>query len=112
MVLHKETAAGVDWKGVRAEFPVTETYAYLNSAGAGPVSRRVAETAAQFYLETEESGDRHWEVWLARREGACRHSAFGKRGARRDSLHDEHVLGHEPHHRRARRRGARRLVRA
>jgi cysteine desulfurase/selenocysteine lyase len=70
MVLHEETAAGVDWKGVRAEFPVTETYAYLNSAGAGPVSRRVAETAAQFYLETEESGDRHWEVWLARRERA------------------------------------------
>lgn len=70
MVLHEETAAGVDWKGVRAEFPVTETYAYLNCAAAGPVSRRVAETAAQFYLETEESGDRHWEVWLARRERA------------------------------------------
>jgi selenocysteine lyase/cysteine desulfurase len=70
MVLHEERAAGVDWQVVRAEFPVTEAYAYLNSAGAGPVSRRVAETAAQFYLETEESGDRHWEVWLARRERA------------------------------------------
>lgn len=70
MVLHEETAAGFDWKGVRAEFPVTKEYAYLNSAGAGPVSRRTSETAAQFYLETEEAGDRLWEVWLARREEA------------------------------------------
>jgi selenocysteine lyase/cysteine desulfurase len=55
---------------VRAEFPVTEAYAYLNSAGAGPVSRRVADAAAQLYRETLESGDRLWEVWLARREEA------------------------------------------
>jgi selenocysteine lyase/cysteine desulfurase len=60
----------LDWARVRAEFPVTETYAYLNSAGAGPVSRRVAVTAAQFYGETLESGDRLWEHWLARRERA------------------------------------------
>ena len=53
-------AEGVDWAGVRAEFPATETYAYLNSAGAGPVSRRVADAAAQFYRETQESGDRMW----------------------------------------------------
>jgi cysteine desulfurase/selenocysteine lyase len=59
-----------DWRGTRAEFPVTETYAYLNSAGAGPVSRRVADAPAQFYRETLESGDRSWEVWLARRERA------------------------------------------
>jgi len=64
-------AAGeVDWRSVRAEFPVTESYAYLNSAGAGPVSRRVQEAAGQFYRETLESGDRLWEVWLARRERA------------------------------------------
>ncbi|HJQ32163.1 MAG TPA: aminotransferase class V-fold PLP-dependent enzyme [Pyrinomonadaceae bacterium] len=66
----KETAVESDWASVRAEFPVTETYAYLNSAGAGPVSRRVAEAAGQFYRETLESGDRLWEVWLARRERA------------------------------------------
>ena len=70
MVLQEERAAGVDWQSVRAEFPVTETYAYLNSAGAGPVSRRTSEAAAKFYLETEEAGDRLWEVWLARRERA------------------------------------------
>jgi selenocysteine lyase/cysteine desulfurase len=63
------TAAGeIDWARVRAEFSVTESYAYLNSAGAGPVSRRVADAAGEFYRETMESGDRRWEVWLARRE--------------------------------------------
>jgi len=59
-----------DWAAARAEFPATENYAYLNSAGAGPVSRRVAEAAAQLYRETLESGDRLWESWLARRERA------------------------------------------
>jgi selenocysteine lyase/cysteine desulfurase len=65
-----QTAGGFDWARERAEFPVTENYAYLNSAGAGPVSRRVADATAQFYRETLESGDRSWEVWLARRERA------------------------------------------
>ncbi|MBV8856757.1 MAG: aminotransferase class V-fold PLP-dependent enzyme [Acidobacteria bacterium] len=65
-----ESAGELDWARVRAEFPVTETYAYLNSAGAGPVSRRTSEVAAQFYRETLESGDRLWEHWLARRERA------------------------------------------
>jgi cysteine desulfurase/selenocysteine lyase len=68
--LTADSEGAFDWASVRAEFPVTETFAYLNSAGAGPVSRRVAETAAQFYRETMESGDRLWEHWLARRERA------------------------------------------
>src|ERR687889_769569 len=71
MIQEKEAIAEIfDWAGVRAEFPVTETYAYLNSAGAGPVSPRTADAAAQFYRETLESGDRLWEHWLARRESA------------------------------------------
>lgn len=64
------SGGGLDWARLRAEFPVTETFAYLNSAGAGPVSRRVAEAAAEFYRETMETGDRLWEHWLARRERA------------------------------------------
>jgi selenocysteine lyase/cysteine desulfurase len=68
--LNTKSEGELDWESVRAEFPVTENYAYLNSAGAGPVSRRTAETAAQFYRETQESGDRLWEHWLARREHA------------------------------------------
>lgn len=68
--LDTQTGGGFDWARVRAEFPATENYAYLNSAGAGPVSRRTGEAAAQFYRETLESGDRLWEHWLARRERA------------------------------------------
>ena len=66
------TEGDFDWARARAEFPVAESYAYLNSAGAGPVSRRVNDAAAQFYRETMESGDRLWEHWLARRERARR----------------------------------------
>lgn len=68
--LSSTSGGGLDWARARAEFPVTETYAYLNSAGAGPVSRSVAEAASRFYRETAESGDRLWEHWLARRERA------------------------------------------
>jgi selenocysteine lyase/cysteine desulfurase len=72
-MLQEETAKRLeetDWASVRAEFPVTERYAYLNSAGAGPVSRRAAAAAEQFYRESVESGDRQWNVWLERRERA------------------------------------------
>ena len=44
--------------------------AYLNSAGAGPVSSRVLEAAGEYYREAAESGDRAWDAWLARRERA------------------------------------------
>ncbi len=72
-MLREETTEGpaaIDWARVRAEFPVTANWAYLNSAAAGPVSARVAEAAAQFYRETLESGDRLWDAWIARREEA------------------------------------------
>jgi selenocysteine lyase/cysteine desulfurase len=49
---------------------VTERLAYLNSAGAGPVSRASAEAATEFYRETLESGDKRWFNWLERRERA------------------------------------------
>jgi cysteine desulfurase / selenocysteine lyase len=60
----------VDWQRVRREFPVTERLAYLNCAGAGPVSRASFEAATEFYRETLESGDKHWFDWLDRRERA------------------------------------------
>ncbi|HEV2764404.1 MAG TPA: aminotransferase class V-fold PLP-dependent enzyme [Pyrinomonadaceae bacterium] len=60
----------VDWRRVRADFPVTDTMAYFNSAGAGPVPRVVADAAARFYRETMEEGDRRWTEWLERREQA------------------------------------------
>jgi selenocysteine lyase/cysteine desulfurase len=60
----------IDWQEVRREFPVTERLAYLNSAGAGPVSRASLDAAMEFYRETLETGDRRWFVWLERRERA------------------------------------------
>lgn len=60
----------VDWAGVRKGFAVVSRYAYLNSAGAGPVSRRTEEAAMRYYRETAESGDRRWDAWVARRESA------------------------------------------
>ena len=57
-----------DWRRVRAEFPVAERTAYLNSAGTGPVARGTAEAAAEFYRDVAQSGDRRWEEWAARRE--------------------------------------------
>jgi selenocysteine lyase/cysteine desulfurase len=60
----------VDWQRVRRDFPVTGRLAYLNSAGAGPVSRAAFDAATGFYRETLESGDRHWFDWLERRERA------------------------------------------
>ena len=55
------------WENIRRDFPVAERVAYLNSAAAGPVSRKVAEAASEFYREMEE-GDARWDEWLARRE--------------------------------------------
>lgn len=60
------------WREVRREFPVTETHAYLNSAGAGPVPRCALAAAMRFYQETLESGDARWDEWRARREAARR----------------------------------------
>lgn len=60
----------IDWGRVREEFPVTARMSYLNSAGAGPVSRRTQAAADEFYRETLEGGDRAWEAWIARRARA------------------------------------------
>jgi len=65
-----EAGAPPDWASARAGFEVVGRYCYLNSAGAGPVSRRTLDAATEFYRETLESGDRRWESWLARRERA------------------------------------------
>jgi cysteine desulfurase/selenocysteine lyase len=58
----------MDWQTVRRDYPVTERFAYLNSAAAGPVMRQAAEAASSFYREMMEEGDARWEEWLDRRE--------------------------------------------
>jgi cysteine desulfurase/selenocysteine lyase len=57
-----------DWRRVRQDFAATRQLAYLNSAATGLVPRQVAEAAAEFYRDAQESGDAHWFDWLRRRE--------------------------------------------
>ena len=58
----------IDWADIRKRFPVTENFAYLNSAAAGPVSRASFEAASGYYEKMSSDGDVHWNRWLADRE--------------------------------------------
>ena len=58
----------IDWNELRKRFPVTDRFAYLNSAAAGPVSRASQEAAAGYYEKMMRDGDVHWNRWLADRE--------------------------------------------
>ncbi len=58
----------INWADIRKQFPVTDKLAYLNSAAAGPVSRRSAEAASGYYEKMMSDGDVHWNRWLADRE--------------------------------------------
>src|SRR5467141_1989498 len=58
----------INWDGIRKQLPVTERFAYLNSAAAGPVSRASQQAAAGYYEKMMGDGDVHWNRWLADRE--------------------------------------------
>jgi selenocysteine lyase/cysteine desulfurase len=58
----------IDWSQIRQRFPVTERFAYLNSAAAGPVSVASQAAAAGYYEKMMRDGDVHWNRWLADRE--------------------------------------------
>jgi selenocysteine lyase/cysteine desulfurase len=58
----------INWDDIRKQFPVTEKLAYLNSAAAGPVSRKSSEAASGYYEKMMSDGDVHWNRWLADRE--------------------------------------------
>ncbi len=58
----------INWSNIRKQLPVTESFAYLNSAAAGPVSRASFEAASGYYEKMMRDGDVHWNRWLADRE--------------------------------------------
>jgi len=62
----------INWPEVRQRFPVTERFAYLNSAAAGPVSVASQQAAAGYYEKMMRDGDVHWNRWLADREAVRR----------------------------------------
>lgn len=45
---------------LRAEFPVTERYAYLNHAAVAPMPRRATERMAAMAEDVSRTGDQHW----------------------------------------------------
>ncbi len=58
----------LDTSEIRKRFPVTERFAYLNSAAAGPVSIASQAAASGYYEKMVRDGDVHWNRWLADRE--------------------------------------------
>jgi len=58
----------INWHEIRKQFPVTERFAYLNSAAAGPVSGASYAAASGYYEKMMSDGDVHWNRWLADRE--------------------------------------------
>ena len=60
-----------DW---RSEFPVTETYIYMNHAGVAPLSRRVREAMAGFIEDATVNGAVNAEGWAETAE-VCRGAA-------------------------------------
>ncbi|HYX28988.1 MAG TPA: aminotransferase class V-fold PLP-dependent enzyme [Pyrinomonadaceae bacterium] len=64
-----------DWTEIRQRFPVTERFAYLNSAAAGPVSVASQAAATDYYEKMTRDGDVHWNRWLADREAVRRRIA-------------------------------------
>ncbi len=55
----------------RAEFPVTETYIYMNHAGVAPLSRRVQDVMGAFIEDATVNGAVNAERWAETAE-ACR----------------------------------------
>jgi cysteine desulfurase / selenocysteine lyase len=58
----------IDWAEIRKQFPVTNRFAYLNSAAAGPLSISSRDAATDYYQKMMNDGDVHWNRWLSERE--------------------------------------------
>ena len=58
----------------RAEFPVTETYIYMNHAGIAPLSRRVQSAMTDFITDATVNGAVNMETWVETAE-VCRAAA-------------------------------------
>jgi cysteine desulfurase / selenocysteine lyase len=58
----------INWDNIRKQFPVTEKFAYLNTAAAGPLARATMQAATEYYQQMMNDGDVHWDQWLAKRE--------------------------------------------
>lgn len=53
----------IDFETIRAEFPVTRTWVYLNHAGIAPISRRVRRAVQSLLNDVEENGMVNHAAW-------------------------------------------------
>lgn len=63
------TLPTASWNEIRAQFPVTEEYAYFQSAGMSPIPDRVFQTIVEGYSRINRHGDKYWMDDLARTNG-------------------------------------------
>ena len=57
-----------DWDDLRQDFPGTRDRGYLNAAAGSITPRWVREEVTRYQQELEDSGDDHWDLWLAQME--------------------------------------------
>lgn len=55
---------------LRDRFPSLERTTYLNTAGGAPIPDAAHHAAAEYYRESLEDGDVHWNEWIARTDAA------------------------------------------
>ncbi len=55
---------------LRDRFPALERTTYLNTAGGAPIPDVAHRAAAEYYRESLEDGDVHWNEWIARTNAA------------------------------------------
>jgi cysteine desulfurase/selenocysteine lyase len=58
----------INWGDIRKQFPVTESFTYLNAAAGGPLARQTMDAATEYYHQMMHDADTHWDEWLAKRE--------------------------------------------
>lgn len=80
-----ETKANPLWKQVRPDFPITESFIYLNHAAVAPLARPAADAMRSLIADVERSGTESWPRWAEAYEG-LRQGAARLTGAHRDEI--------------------------
>ncbi len=60
----------ISWQAIRAEFPATQKYVYLDAAEASPIPELVSNAAETYYQEMVEEGVMGWNKWEAQMNDA------------------------------------------
>ncbi len=81
----KDSEIAAPLERYRSEFPVTDSYVYLDHAGVAPVPLRVGEAVAELLREASEMGFAGYSRWMERVERVRRLSA-GLVGAEIDEI--------------------------